>query len=182
MARLEQRCSNYVCPKSLILYAEKPAVQPRRAVSARPPLLRRLPRQHELRRTGHLPLVPRARAGAARPRGRRPRRTALPRPDALRARRRAPAQQQFWAQVVPRATRPDCCRAANPLRVLSPLNFYELVASRIGFLPEPFAFSVRAFRALAARLRGRRALRPRPRRAVPRLRAARRCARSDCRS
>jgi glycosyltransferase involved in cell wall biosynthesis len=42
----------------------------------------------------------------------------------------------------------------RPLRrVFSPLNFYELAASRMGFLPEPFAFSVRAFRALSARLK-----------------------------
>jgi glycosyltransferase involved in cell wall biosynthesis len=60
--------------------------------------------------------------------------------------------QQFWAkwvleqydQIVPREA---------PWQVLQPLNFYELAASRIGFLPEPFAFSLRAFRALAARLR-----------------------------
>ncbi len=64
--------------------------------------------------------------------------------------------QQFWAkwvlgqtdQIVPRE---------NPLQVLSPLNFYELVASRIGFLPELFAFSFRAFRTIAGELRaGRR--------------------------
>lgn len=41
----------------------------------------------------------------------------------------------------------------NPLRVFEPLNFWEFGASAIGFLPEPFAFSVRAFRCLAARLR-----------------------------
>jgi glycosyltransferase involved in cell wall biosynthesis len=41
----------------------------------------------------------------------------------------------------------------RPLRIFEPLNFYELAASRMGFLPEPFAFSVRALRALAARLR-----------------------------
>lgn len=64
--------------------------------------------------------------------------------------------QQFWAkwvleqldQIVP---------AENPLQVLSPLNFYELAASRIGFLPEPFAFSVRAFRRMSDLVRaGRR--------------------------
>jgi glycosyltransferase involved in cell wall biosynthesis len=38
-------------------------------------------------------------------------------------------------------------------RLLDPLEFYELGASYIGFLPEPFAFSVRALRALAASLR-----------------------------
>jgi len=37
-----------------------------------------------------------------------------------------------------------------PLDVFRPLHFYELAASWLGFLPEPFAFSVRAFRALAA--------------------------------
>jgi glycosyltransferase involved in cell wall biosynthesis len=60
--------------------------------------------------------------------------------------------QQFWAkwvldqkdQIVPRQ---------NPLQVLQPLNFYELAASRIGFLPEPFAFSLRAFGRLTHHLR-----------------------------
>jgi glycosyltransferase involved in cell wall biosynthesis len=43
------------------------------------------------------------------------------------------------------------------LRVFRPLDFYELAASRLGFLPEPFAFSLRAFHSLAGRLRqGRR--------------------------
>jgi glycosyltransferase involved in cell wall biosynthesis len=42
----------------------------------------------------------------------------------------------------------------EPLRALrSPLNFWELGASRMGFLAEPFAFSVRAFRELARALR-----------------------------
>ncbi len=36
---------------------------------------------------------------------------------------------------------------------LHPLNLYELGASRLGFLPEPMAFSLRAFRYLAGRLR-----------------------------
>ncbi len=60
--------------------------------------------------------------------------------------------QQFWAkwvlgqtdQIVPRE---------NPLQILSPLNFYELIASKIGFLPELFAFSLRAFRRIADELR-----------------------------
>ena len=64
--------------------------------------------------------------------------------------------EQFWAkwvleqydEIVPRE---------DPLRILSPLQFYELAASRIGFLPEPFAFSVRAFRRMTQWLRaGRR--------------------------
>ena len=42
----------------------------------------------------------------------------------------------------------------NPAAVLSPLRFYELAASRMGFFPEPFAFSARAFRQIARRLRG----------------------------
>jgi glycosyltransferase involved in cell wall biosynthesis len=37
--------------------------------------------------------------------------------------------------------------------MLTPLRFYELAASRLGFLPEPFAFSVRALRAMTDRLR-----------------------------
>lgn len=39
------------------------------------------------------------------------------------------------------------------LRIFEPLNFYELAASYLGFLPEPMAFSLRAFREVAARLR-----------------------------
>ena len=49
-----------------------------------------------------------------------------------------------WKNLLPRPA---------PLRVFEPLNFYEFAAARLGFLPEPFAFSVRAFRALAQRLR-----------------------------
>jgi glycosyltransferase involved in cell wall biosynthesis len=41
----------------------------------------------------------------------------------------------------------------RPLAAFGPLNFYELAASRLGFLPEPFAFSWRAFRELSARIR-----------------------------
>lgn len=64
--------------------------------------------------------------------------------------------EQFWAKWFVRdwahfLPQPD------PLRVFSPLHFFELAASRVGFLPEPLAFSLRAFRTLAARLRaGRR--------------------------
>ncbi len=64
--------------------------------------------------------------------------------------------QQFWAKWVLGQTDQIVPREA-PLQVLSPLNFYELVASRIGFLPELFAFSFRAFRRIADELRaGRR--------------------------
>ncbi len=41
----------------------------------------------------------------------------------------------------------------NPLGIFEPLNFYELASSRLGFLPEPFAFSMRAFAALAREIR-----------------------------
>lgn len=44
----------------------------------------------------------------------------------------------------------------RPTEALTPLNFYELAASRLGFLPEAFAFSCRAFRALASQIRERR--------------------------
>jgi glycosyltransferase involved in cell wall biosynthesis len=43
--------------------------------------------------------------------------------------------------------------AENPLAVLAPLRFWELGASRIGFFPEPFAFSARAFHEVARRVR-----------------------------
>src|SRR5262245_8164465 len=64
--------------------------------------------------------------------------------------RRLP-NELFWekwfqgggAKVLPREA---------PLRVFQPLNFYELAASWMGFLPEPFAFSVRALRHLAGQL------------------------------
>ncbi len=60
--------------------------------------------------------------------------------------------EQFWAkwvldqtdQIVPRH---------DPFRILRPLELYELAASRIGFLPEPFGFSVLAFARLARLLR-----------------------------
>lgn len=41
----------------------------------------------------------------------------------------------------------------QPLAALAPMNFYELAASRLGFLPEPFAFSMRVLKTLASRLR-----------------------------
>jgi glycosyltransferase involved in cell wall biosynthesis len=58
--------------------------------------------------------------------------------------------QQFWGGWFAKdrsamLTRPD------PLHTLSPLHFYELAASRLGFLPEPFAFSLRALRQIATR-------------------------------
>ena len=60
--------------------------------------------------------------------------------------------EQFWAGWFSKE-RSELLPREQPLRVFEPLNFYELAASYMGFLPEPFAFSLRAFRALAARLR-----------------------------
>jgi glycosyltransferase involved in cell wall biosynthesis len=76
-----------------------------------------------------------------------------PYPDAMPfARIERLPNHQFWGkwmlgqhdQIVPKD---------HPLQVLHPLDFYELAASRLGFLPEPFAFSVRAFKRLAQHLR-----------------------------
>ena len=60
--------------------------------------------------------------------------------------------QRFWGKWFLRDWRAFVPRT-RPLRLLEPLNFWELGASRFGFLPEPFAFSVRAFRSLAGRIR-----------------------------
>jgi len=37
---------------------------------------------------------------------------------------------------------------SNPFRILTPLNFYEFVAVCLGTFPEPFTFSIRAYRKL----------------------------------
>jgi len=64
--------------------------------------------------------------------------------------------QGFWARWFARDYA-GMLPAGNRLKLLSPLNFYELSMSFLGFLPEPFAFSCRAFSAMAAELRsGRR--------------------------
>lgn len=60
--------------------------------------------------------------------------------------------QQFWAKWFMRDYA-GMLPEENPLRAFEPLNLYELAASRLGFLPEPFAFSVRAFASISARLR-----------------------------
>jgi glycosyltransferase involved in cell wall biosynthesis len=59
--------------------------------------------------------------------------------------------EQFWAKWFMRDW-PHFLPRPKPLRVFEPLNFYELASSRLGFLPEPFAFSCRALRALSQRL------------------------------
>jgi glycosyltransferase involved in cell wall biosynthesis len=62
------------------------------------------------------------------------------------------SNQQYWAGWFSRDRRALFPPGA-PLRVFQPLEFWELSASRMGFLPEPFAFSLRALRRVAARLR-----------------------------
>jgi glycosyltransferase involved in cell wall biosynthesis len=59
--------------------------------------------------------------------------------------------QELWAKWFTRDYA-GMLPAAQPLRALLPLELYELGASRLGFLPEPFAFSLRAFAALRRRL------------------------------
>jgi glycosyltransferase involved in cell wall biosynthesis len=60
--------------------------------------------------------------------------------------------EQFWGRWFA-ADAAAMLPQPNPLALFGPLNFYELMGSYFGFLPEPFAFSVRAFRAVADRLR-----------------------------
>ena len=60
--------------------------------------------------------------------------------------------EEFWAKWF-MGDRSAFVPRRQPMRLFAPLNLYELGASYLGFLPEPFAFSVRAFGALAARLR-----------------------------
>ena len=60
--------------------------------------------------------------------------------------------EQFWGKWFSR-DRSSFLPRPHSLRIFEPLNFYELAASYLGFLPEPLAFSVRALRAVAAQLR-----------------------------
>ncbi len=57
---------------------------------------------------------------------------------------------EFWSKWFSR-DRAVFVPRDRPWSLLSPLRFYELGASWIGFFEEPFVFSVRAFRRLAAR-------------------------------
>lgn len=61
--------------------------------------------------------------------------------------------QQFWGARF-RKGRGAFLPQPDPFRIFRPLNFYEYAVSRFGFLPEPFAFSVRAAHELQRRLRG----------------------------
>ncbi|MBW2694265.1 MAG: glycosyltransferase family 4 protein [Deltaproteobacteria bacterium] len=60
--------------------------------------------------------------------------------------------ERFWGKWF-LAQRSELIPQPRPLRIFEPLNFYELAASYLGFLPEPLAFSLRAFREIADRLR-----------------------------
>ncbi len=60
--------------------------------------------------------------------------------------------QMYWGSRF--QTRPGAfLPRPDPFRIFSPLNFYEYAVTRFGFLPEPFAFSVRAARAVLAEMR-----------------------------
>ena len=76
-----------------------------------------------------------------------------PYPDPIPGTRLTPIEnQQFWIARFKR-DRAAFLPKPNPFRALHPLNFYEYAVTRFGFLPEPFAFSVRAAREVIARLR-----------------------------
>lgn len=60
--------------------------------------------------------------------------------------------RQFWAKWVLGQTDRIVSRE-RPFEVLQPLHFYELAASRLGFLPEPFAFSLRALSRVTNQIR-----------------------------
>ena len=76
-----------------------------------------------------------------------------PYPDPMPFARRVEAlpNRQFWARWYTRDYKGMF--PGPPGSALHPLHFYELASSRLGFLPEPFAFSLRAFTALVRRLR-----------------------------
>ncbi|HTO53501.1 MAG TPA: glycosyltransferase family 4 protein [Myxococcota bacterium] len=64
--------------------------------------------------------------------------------------------QMFWGKRFDKRKGAFLDRAA-PWSIFRPLDFYEFAVTRFGFLPEPFAFSVRAAAALVRELRaGRR--------------------------
>ncbi len=60
--------------------------------------------------------------------------------------------EHYWAR---RFDEHGCAPLAEerPLRIFEPLNFYEFIMTRFGFLPEMFAFSLRMARALLAEVR-----------------------------
>ncbi len=60
--------------------------------------------------------------------------------------------ERFWGKWFSR-DRSLLLPRPQPLRIFEPLNFWEFAATWFGFLPEPFAFSVRALRSVAALLK-----------------------------
>jgi len=60
--------------------------------------------------------------------------------------------EQYWDRLFTASWRAPLPQH-DPFRAFSPLNFFELAATRFGFLPEPFSFSVRAARMIHARMR-----------------------------
>jgi glycosyltransferase involved in cell wall biosynthesis len=76
-----------------------------------------------------------------------------PYPDALPwARVERLPNQMFWGKRFDQRPGAFLDRAA-PWSILRPLDFYEFAVTRFGFLPEPFAFSVRAALAVQRALR-----------------------------
>ncbi len=62
--------------------------------------------------------------------------------------------EQFWDQRFTRSVRAPLPKPPRtPWSILRPLNFFELCVSRFGFLPEPFAFSLRAARKVIREIR-----------------------------
>jgi len=60
--------------------------------------------------------------------------------------------QMFWGKRFDKR-RGAFLPAPDPFAILRPLDFFEFAATRFGFLPEPFAFSVRAAGAVLRELR-----------------------------
>ena len=60
--------------------------------------------------------------------------------------------ERFWGKWFSR-DRSLLLPRPQPLRIFEPLNLWEFGATWFGFLPEPFAFSLRALRGVAARLK-----------------------------
>lgn len=56
---------------------------------------------------------------------------------------------EFWAKWF--SGNPETFLPEEPYQSLTPLGFYELASSRLGFLPEPALFSLRTFKQLASR-------------------------------
>jgi glycosyltransferase involved in cell wall biosynthesis len=59
--------------------------------------------------------------------------------------------EQYWDRKFTRSWKAPLTRD-DPFHALLPLNFFEFLASRFGYLPEPFAFSLRAARRVIAAL------------------------------